>query len=232
MNVPYEKQTLDNPNIIARFAHRTRFKVSKEIVLNWLSSGMTIFDYGCGHGKFLAEICKIIPKNMNTVKLLGYDPYLKCSYEGYTVMQSLETIQDESINILTCLEVLEHLDSSETQDFVEFARKKLVDGGKILVTVPIMVGPALILKELSRCILFRRRSDTSLKELLFAAILGVNPPRTKNIKGSHKGFNWEVVFLLLQKEFSCTRLFFSPFKILGWYGNSQVIMQFQKVGSH
>ena len=229
MNVPYEKQTLDNPNPMARFAHQSRFRFSKSIVLGWLSSHSVVFDYGCGHGRFLAELYKIIPKDKTSVQLFGYDPYLKLTFDGYTVTHSLETVRDQSIDILTCLEVLEHLSDEELKIFIDFARRKLVCGGKILVTVPIMVGPVLILKELSRCILFRRKSDTSLKEIFLAALIGVPPTRADDIKGSHKGFNWKNVYRYLKNDFDCIKIEFSPFTALGWYGNSQAIMQFQKV---
>jgi SAM-dependent methyltransferase len=232
MNVPYEKQTLENPNPIARFAHKARFKRSKAIVIGWLGSGATVLDYGCGHGRFLAELSPLIGPDRPNCKLLGYDPYLAVRYENYIVIDNLDVIRDESVDIITCLEVMEHLDSEETQQFVQLARRKLVHGGKLLVTVPIMVGPALILKELSRCILFRRKSDTTLWDLFLGGALGISPPRAENIKASHRGFEWEKAYSILLRNFECIDLSFSPLPVVGWYGNSQAIMQFQKTSKN
>jgi len=100
--------------------------------------------------------------------------------------------------------------------------------GWLLITVPIMVGPVVLIKELSRCILFRRLSDTSASELLAAAFFGVPPRRAENIKGSHRGYNWRETLEKLKLHFDLHKLEFSPFSFLGWYGNSQAIMLFKQ----
>ena len=51
--------------------------------------------------------------------------------------------------------------------------------GKLIVSVPIMIGGALPLKELSRSILFRRSSEYSVSEL-FARFLGRMVERPAN----------------------------------------------------
>ena len=56
MSVNYEKQTLDNPNPIARYAHRARFSRSKKIVLASLQEGSIMVDYGCGQGRFYTNL--------------------------------------------------------------------------------------------------------------------------------------------------------------------------------
>lgn len=228
MTINYEKQTLDNPNPIARYAHRARFSRSKEIVLTFLHEGATLIDYGCGQGRFLHEINNEIKKQGKVCELYGYDPYMAAKFDGYKVLSDTNQMKDGSANIITCLEVCEHLNEAETRDFVDFAKKKLDNGGILIVTVPIMIGPAILMKELSRSLLFRRLPDIRFRDLLLASMLGVVPPRAENIKKSHQGYNWQVTLRTLQQEFPMERIEFCPIRFLGWYGNSQALMLFKK----
>ena len=231
--VPYEKQTLDNPNPIARFAHRTRFKKSAALVLDGLKPGATVFDYGCGQGRFLHELTRSLasqPAHADT-KFLGYDPYMAAQFEGYTIFSDLESVQNESLDVITSLEVCEHLDDEATARFVRFIEEKLKPDGKALVTVPIMIGPAVLVKELSRMLLFRRRSDTASSELWRAAFLSVPPQRAEDIAVSHRGYDWRVTHRILSEKFRCEKLMFSPLPLVGGYGNSQAIMVCRKRGT-
>lgn len=228
MEVPYEKQTLDNPNPIARFAHRARFQRSKRLVLPLLSEGATLLDYGCGQGRFLHELTTETAAFQPRPTLLGYDPYMAMRYEGYEVVSDPAAIPGASVGVLTSLEVCEHLNDEETQAFIDFAARVLRPGGNLLVTVPIMMGPAVLIKEVSRSLLFRRRSDTSAGELLKAAVFGVPPRRADDIKGSHRGYDWRVTRRKLKARFTPVHLEFSPLPLLGWYGQSQALMLFCK----
>ena len=73
--VPYEKQTVDSPNPIARFAHRARLKRSKRLLMSLLGESAVLLDYGCGQGRFLHDIASDIKVQKPGVVLLGYDPY-------------------------------------------------------------------------------------------------------------------------------------------------------------
>ena len=135
---------------------------------------------------------------------------------------------DESLDVITSLEVCEHLDDAATARFVRFIAEKLKPDGKILVTVPIMIGPAVLVKELSRMVLFRRASDTGFGELLKAAFFCIPPRRAEAIAGSHRGYDWRVTHRILSEKFRCEKLLFSPLPFVGGYGNSQAMMVFRK----
>lgn len=232
MNVPYEKQTLDNPNPIARFAHRTRFRKSAALVLDGLKPGATVFDYGCGQGRFLHELTQTLASRQEHAgtRFLGYDPYMAAKFEGYTIFSDLDAVPDESLDVITSLEVCEHLDDEATARFARFIEEKLKPDGKALVTVPIMIGPAVLIKELSRMLLYRRPSDTGLGALLKAAFFSAPPPRAEDIAVSHRGYDWRVTRRILSERFLCDKLLFSPLPLVGGYGNSQAMMVFRKRG--
>lgn len=224
----YGKQTVDHPNPIARFAHRRRLKKSMRLVTPFLGKSAVLLDYGCGEGRFLNDIALDIRGQKPDVVLLGYDPYMTAQYAGYRIICDQTTITTQSVTILTCLEVCEHLTDSEMQEFVDFAKNVLAPNGRLLVSVPIMTGPAVLLKELIRSIHFRRRSDMTGSELFKAAFLGVPARRADNIKTSHRGFDWRVTQQTLLQNFRCVNIEFSPLPFKNPYGQSQVLMLFQK----
>jgi cyclopropane fatty-acyl-phospholipid synthase-like methyltransferase len=228
MEVSYEKQTVDNPNPIARFAHRTRLKKSKRLLMPLLTESAVLLDYGCGQGRFLHDIATDINEQTPRVELLGYDPYQSAQYDGYRIVSDPTAISAQSVTILTCLEVCEHLTDSETQEFIDFALHALAPNGRMLVTVPIMTGPAVLLKELSRSILFRRRSDMTGSELFKAAFLGIPARRADDIKASHRGFDWRVTRQTLLKNFRCVDTEYSPLPFKIPHLQSQVLMLFEK----
>jgi hypothetical protein len=228
MEVSYEKQTVDNPNPIARFAHRTRLKKSKRLLMPFLTESAVLLDYGCGQGRFLHDIATDINEQTPRVELLGYDPYQSAQYDGYRIVSDPTAIAAQSVTILTCLEVCEHLTDSETQEFIDFALYALAPNGRMLVTVPIMTGPAVLLKELSRSILFRRRSDMTGSELFRAAFLGIPARRADDIKASHRGFDWRVTRQTLLKNFRCVDTEYSPLPFKIPHFQSQVLMLFEK----
>ena len=227
--IEYEQQTLDHPNPIARFAHRTRFARSMETVAGWLATRpgqQRLLDYGCGQGRFLHELNRRMSEAERVrVSLMGYDPYMAAKYPAYRVVASAAEVPFSSVDILTCLEVCEHLDEKETYTFFGFVHEKVANGGLLLVTVPIMMGPALLPKEFVRAFLFRRWPDTSLLHIFLAALFGFVPPRATNIKGSHRGYDWRITRDRLRDEFGNVEVDFSPFRWLGWYGNSQAFMK-------
>jgi hypothetical protein len=228
--VPYERQTFDNPNPIARVAHRTRFAKCKAIALRNIKRGEILLDYGCGQGRFLHELCNELGERFEAKQptLLGYDPYMAAKFEGYEVVGDPALIQSQSVSLITCLETCEHLDEADTRTLVNFTRDKLAPRGKLLISVPVMIGPAIFLKELSRAILFRRRPDIGIKELFRAGLFGIVPSRAKNIRSSHKGYDWRVTRDLFSAFLTLEGVEFSPIPLLGWYGNSQALMLFKK----
>jgi cyclopropane fatty-acyl-phospholipid synthase-like methyltransferase len=226
--IPYEKQTVDNPNPIARFAHRSRMRRSRRLVMPFLKGSARLLDYGCGQGRFLHDLANEINGQQSQVTLRGYDPYQSAQFDGYRITSDPAEIAPASVDILTSLEVCEHLTGPETDEFVEFAVKVLPREGRLLVSVPIEIGPSVLAKEASRSILHRRRPDLSASELFRAAFVGTPPRRAEDVKDSHRGYDWRVTHRRLLENFSCDHIEFSPLPFNSWYGQSQVIMLFRK----
>lgn len=219
MTVEYSKQTISSPNPIARFAHRTRYQLSLQLALEHIGlEPSALLDYGCGQGDFL----KLAHQNNPHVRLVGYDPESTYKADTFQSVSSVDELADESIDVLTSFEVLEHLYDEERLLFYASATRLLKPDGVLLVSVPIIGGPTLLLKELNRMMLFRRQSDYSLNEIIASSFFGKPARRADNPRVSHKGFDFSSVEAEISSRFELERLVFSPFKKLPWYFNSQV----------
>lgn len=216
--VSYAAQTLDTPNPIARYAHRRRYEASFARVSGEVRDGGTVFDYGCGQGDFLNTLADLRPD----LTLIGFDPESGHEAERYTPVGDPTAVEPASVDLVCCFETLEHLYDDEIASFLDTADRVLVPGGDVLISVPVIGGPTLLLKEANRAILFRRRSDYTARELLAAAFAGRPAPRPDDIRVSHKGFDFRSLLARLGERCDVVDVSRSPFPTLPWWLNSQV----------
>src|SRR5665647_1138291 len=158
----YARQTLDSSNPLARFSHQRRYAFSLQFTSQAAKEGMRVLDYGCGEGDFL----NLLSVQRPDLDLVGYDPYAKHDGALYRKIDSVSAINPKSIDVLTCFETLEHLNEVEISQFLANADTLLSPQGTIVISVPIIGGPTLVLKELNQMVLHRRRSEYSVKEFL------------------------------------------------------------------
>lgn len=224
MKVDYSRQTLNAPNPIARFAHRKRYELSIENVSNLLKEGQALLDYGCGKGDFLIEISRL----RSDVRLFGYDPESGHTSEKYNVIESMDSMEANSVDVFCSFETLEHLYDDERAFMYTEAKRVLKESGILVVSVPIIGGPPLLLKELNRMLLFRRKSEYSVSELFKASLFGIPGARPGNPRPTHKGFDFREIQRELESNFRLVEKNYSPFPFLGWYMNSQVFFICEK----
>jgi len=224
--VSYAAQTLDTPNPIARYAHRQRYKASFDRVTGEVRDGGTVFDYGCGQGDFLNTLADMRPD----LTLIGFDPESGHEAERYTAIDDPATVAAASVDLVCCFETLEHLYDAEIASFLGTADHVLVPGGEILISVPVIGGPTLLLKEANRAVLFRRRSDYAPRELLAASLAGRPAPRPDDIRVTHKGFDFRALLARLGERFEVADVTCSPFPALPWWLNSQVFARLRRRG--
>lgn len=222
--VSYAAQTLDTPNPIARYAHRQRYKASFDRVTSDVRQGGTVLDFGCGQGDFLNTLADLRPD----LTLIGFDPESGHAAERYTPVADMATVRAGSVDLVCCFETLEHLDDDEISTFLAEADRVLVPGGDVLISVPIIGGPTLLLKEANRAILFRRRSDYTARELLASALAGRAAPRPADIRVTHKGFDFRALLDRLGERFEVGDVARSPFPALPWWLNSQVFARLRR----
>jgi SAM-dependent methyltransferase len=216
--VSYARQTLDSPNPFARFAHRRRLSRSLALADRLLPRGGTLLDFGAGEGAFLAEVSVDRPD----ARLLAVEPNMAQTVPGVERLAGLWEAEPGTVDLISALEVLEHLPDEALRDFLFASQRALRPGGQLLVTVPIMYGLALPLKEASR-VLRRRRIDGITPGELVRATLGQPISRSENLAGSHKGFDFRRLRGIIAVSFMLRETGWSPFAQLPWWCNSQAM---------
>lgn len=219
--VPYEVQTLNHPNPIVRFAHQARYTNSLNLAVRLLPRGGAILDFGAGQGEFLHRLAGQRPD----VRLIAFEPYMELKYQEIENRLTMEEVEPNSIDFYCAFETLEHVSDKQIEYFIAEGKRVCRPNAKIVVSVPIMQGVILPIKEVSRSLLFRRFSDYSIVEMM-KGIVGMKVSRAENILWSHKGFDQRRLYDRLQAAFGPEERFYSPFRHLPWWCNSQAFFVF------
>lgn len=216
--VSYAQQTHDSPNPLTRFAHRSRYRLSLELADRLLPVGGTLLDFGAGEGSFLKQLHERQPN----AKLWAVEPYMTIDAPQVKRFDAIADVPDRSVDVVGTFEVLEHVTDAELTEFLNGALRVLKPGGRLLVTVPIMYGAALPVKEVSRALLHRRWGDTGPIEIA-RGTLGMPVARTPNRRTSHKGFDFRELRSAIEARFTLAEHGYSPFRGLPWWLNSQAV---------
>jgi SAM-dependent methyltransferase len=220
--VSYERQTVDSPNPIARFAHRSRVAKSVALAGKYLPPRGVVVDFGAGTGLFLSTLGNKRPD----ANLYAIEPFMPPAADPRIhYVPDFETLRQEA-DLITSFEVCEHLTDDDAEQFLSHAARFLKPGGKLIISVPIMIGGALILKELNKAILYRCRLEYSPSELI-AGVLGCDVERPAENRWTHKGFDFRWLRERIAQRFVIERETLSPLP-LPWWANSQIFFVCRK----
>lgn len=134
-----------HPNPLLRWISWSRIGVLYRWIERWGKTSSRpvearkIMDYGCGCGVLLE------PQSLNAEKVYGVDIVLgaakfmigKLGLDNVDLMepkQAGKTIEPESLDVIVCGEVLEHLESLD--ETIAFFRSSLHSEGRLLVSLP------------------------------------------------------------------------------------------------
>jgi hypothetical protein len=184
-----------------------------------LAGAGPMLDYGCGTGGLVAFVNQARPQ-----LAVGYEPFMVTNRPN--VYRDFAEIAGRApYSLITLYEVVEHLDDRELDELSKRAERVLGPDGKMLISAPVEIGPALLAKEFNRAFRKGRASEYSVGEFLRAALLGIPGRRTGDIKGSHKGFDFRgAMARLRQRGWRVEILAYGPLPLPTWYGNSQAYM--------
>jgi hypothetical protein len=215
--VSYDRQTINTPNPIARFAHRRRTALGLALLSSTVPRYGAVADFGPGDGYMLHCLGQQRPD----LKLYGIEDTMTSAYPEIVFTRDFSGIPDKSLAAVTAFEVMEHMLDSEIIVFIRDVARVLEPGGMLIVSVPVMMGAALPLKEINRLLLYRRGSEYSVKEF-FRGIAGLPVTRPPDPRPTHKGFDFRVLRTQLEQFFKLETLIRSPVRPLPWWLNSQV----------
>jgi SAM-dependent methyltransferase len=232
----YSQRLLQEGTHLTRLAHQSRFSR----VLNTIGhqTYFQVLDFGCGDGWLLKIAYEqgLIKSGFGvdiSPTMLSSCEEIFSGIEGFQFMipeQMKIKIIPQSCDLLLCTETLEHVENAE-----EVLKQMLLygkPGAKIVISVPLEVGPSLLVKQMGRYFANIKGRYSyerySFQELFSAAILwdAMSFPSSHSenapLKG-HKGFDYRELEQLLQKNVRIERRFFSPFPPFGNLLNSTVI---------
>jgi SAM-dependent methyltransferase len=133
-----------------------------------------------------------------------------------------------------CMEVLEHV--VQLDPILDELAAVLTPGGRLLVSVPVEIGPAVVVKQALRRIAGWRgigdypgTTSYTFGELIRAVLAGPRQhvERPVHLDGDHpfhdhKGFNWKVLRVALERRLAVEALHTSPVSWLPPWLGSQV----------
>jgi SAM-dependent methyltransferase len=217
--VSYERQTVNSPNPLARFAHKSRIARSQAIAKRHLPKEGAFVDFGAGTGLLLHQLRQDYPN----ADLIGIEPFMASSYPGSArYLPSLADLAPLSVDAIGVFEVCEHLNESQIRDFLGHCQRVLRPDGRLLVSVPIMYGATVPLKTFNHVAL-HHNTDYSFMDVV-RSTLGVAIKRPEEKLTTHKGFDFRWLKRLIGQSFEIQSMQCSPLPALPWFLNSQIFL--------
>jgi SAM-dependent methyltransferase len=207
----YAARTIESPYWLIRYAHRKRYELVSSIALE--SKPEVVLDYGAGNGAMFISILSD-PRCSPTMRALAFEPWyaenLKKELAEHPqpeqsarieVATSELDVADDECDVVVCGGVLEHITLGQRYEFYDFARRILRPGGRVVIDVPVELGPAVLIKNLGRRVLKSYPSEYTMRELIAAACCRTvfDPQRfdprmpSNEFFESHKGFDHRLV---------------------------------------
>lgn len=232
----YSQRLLQQGNPLTRLAHRSRFSA----VLNLLGNTkyQQAIDYGCGDGWLLKTAYEqgIISSGIG-IDVADY--MLEACQEMFTETPGFKfckpeelskVITPQSCDLIFCTETLEHIGNPEKAlaEILTYSQP----GATMIISVPIEIGPSLLLKQIGRYFANLKGNygyeKYTLREIVSAAIMWdvESFPSSHSLKNdytAHKGFDYRKIEKLLSEKVKIQQRKFSPFPWGGNLLNSTVI---------
>lgn len=224
----YAEQTISSESRLKRFSHASRFDIAVRLMS--LKGGERVLDFGTGDGHMI----KLLAAASDLHQIVGYEPRsepfdeLKRSVAGLdcsvvSITSSLDEVMSTTYDQVCCLEVLEHMTTSNQRRILNVIRSVLNVNGRVLISVPVEVGPGGLLKNLARIALHQTHDNTTVTNVLKSLFCIPIKRADAEFIPSHIGFNYhDLQRTIIECGYKIDRRVFSPFPKLGGLVASQV----------
>lgn len=238
----YARKQIHCPDRVVAWSHGSRFTLAARLA--GASRGGRLLDYGCGDGTFLALTHGTYREAIGTDVDAGQ---LEECRRRFGMLERLRFMpagalagpeHQSAYDVVTCMEVLEHCVDDERRRVLDTLGALCRPDGRIVISVPIEIGPALAGKQFFRALAawrglgdYRYRETYSAIELTRAVLGRPHLSRAEYIVDGahgpwrycgHKGFDWRILQAEVKDRFHLHRRLFSPLPLLGALMNSQV----------
>jgi SAM-dependent methyltransferase len=240
--VKYSSYTYEHKNFVVRFPHLRRLEfvcrsIRQLAPVSWL-------DFGAGDGAVFKHLAPHFDSSDTKVVLYEPEPGMrkqlsenlaKIQNVDFRIVGALDDIGDVKFDLVTALEVLEHLPLPERTRFYEKLAKHLTPGGSCLIEVPIEFGPVLFVKEFGRRFLKNRKTEYTSYELFLAGTFGIvqdshgryDAADTRSFISAHRGFDLRRFSRELREIGDIESSKNSPFPYLPRWANQCTLMNFK-----
>jgi 2-polyprenyl-3-methyl-5-hydroxy-6-metoxy-1,4-benzoquinol methylase len=238
----YARKQIYCPSRVVAWSHGSRFRLAARLASS--ASGGRLLDYGCGDGTFMAlthgSFAEAVGADIDVEQLAECRRRL-ADLPGLVFVRTMDlygTAHERGYDVVTCMEVLEHCVDAERVRVLDHLRELIAPGGRLIVSVPIEIGPALAGKQFFRAVAawrgqgdYKYRETYTPRELLAAALARPNLARAHHRVETpsgpleycgHKGFDWRILEQEIAARFTIERRLFTPLGPLGALLNSQV----------
>jgi SAM-dependent methyltransferase len=241
----YARKQIFSRNRIVRWSHGSRFALARQLAGE--AANGRLLDYGCGDGTFIAMIQGRFAEAVGTDADAGQLRDCAARLGGldgvrFVALSELALPAHEgAFDVLVCMEVLEHCPADLQARILADLDRLASAGARVIVSVPIETGPALVVKQAVRgtASLFgvseyagreRYRAGEFLR-MVFAGAgsrIARSETRVTAEDGTvmrfhgHKGFNWRTLERSIAERFIIERRLYSPVPLTGPWLNSQV----------
>ena len=178
----YARKQIYCPSRVVAWSHGSRFKLAARLADQ--SRGGRLLDYGCGDGTFIAlthgMFSRAVGADVDADQLVECRRRLGALEHVEFVPTATLAVPERSgtFDLVTCMEVLEHCTDVERVRVISELARLCAANGRIIISVPIEIGPALLGKQLFRAIAaWRGHGDYHHRETytpseMMAAVLG------------------------------------------------------------
>lgn len=236
----YAEQTHASSNLLIRYAHLSRFRIAEQLCA---ATNMTsVLDWGAGDGYFLEELLRSHPTAGSSF-VGAFDPdyqMVDCLTQRFvdsptnvSIFQDLASLERElqsrslQLSLVTNFEVMEHMNFRNRSIFYTFLRRYLTEDGKCVLSVPVEIGPTVVIKELGRVFWKGRTREYTTTELLKTALGRPTSDFGRFDKECnepyihyHTGFDYRMLAKELSEEFVVEQVIASPIRALPpWMAN-------------
>ena len=203
-----------------------------------------MLDYGCGDGTFIAlthgAFADAVGCDIDDAQLDGCRSRLAAldRVRFIHLGDLADGTHAGAYDVVTCMEVLEHCVDAERTRVLDRLRRLVTPEGRVIISVPVEIGPALLGKQVFRAIAawrglgdYQYRERYSPREFASAVIARrsvvraeyeVKTPSGRMRYCGHKGFDWRILETEIAQRFRIRERRFTPLPPFGRLMNSQV----------
>jgi 2-polyprenyl-3-methyl-5-hydroxy-6-metoxy-1,4-benzoquinol methylase len=239
----YARKQIYCPSRVVAWSHGSRFRLAGRLASAAGARGR-LLDYGCGDGTFIAlthgTFADVAGCDIDAAQLAECRRRF-AQLDGVTFVHTSDLVASahaRAYDVVTCMEVLEHCVDAERVTVLQMLHRVVRPTGRVIISVPIEVGPALVGKQMFRAIAawrghgdYRHRETYSPRELVAAALArprlaraeyDVDTPSGHMRYCGHKGFDWRILEAEIAQRFTIEERRFTPLPPFGPLLNSQV----------